>query len=582
MNKIRFWLSHPYLPAIAVLLAVSLTLPSLWNGLIFDDNFHRLVQLETIPRSEHSASPLNMFFFSDGNELRTQRWMNFGYLPWWTPKTFQVCFFRPLTSITHWIDYRLWPDIPALMHLQSLIWFGILVSLTALLYRRITGLAWVAGLAALFFAVDPAHGTPVGWIANRNVLVACVFGVLCLTLHDRWRREGWRSGILLGPVCFALALLSAEAGIAIGGYLLAYTLFLECGSPGKRIASLIPYGLVLFPWFFLYFLLGCGVEGMPFYIDPFKNPLTYLTSLFLHAPVYLLGQWALPPIFVHSFLPSFMHKAGWVFIVFLTLVLAPLVRKDRIARFWATGMLLSLFPICAVWPDDRNLLFVGLGAMGLLAQWFNWIYQVDWNLKSRLWRIATRIVLVLFILIHAVIHPVSLPRSARALALVYEQVKKASASLPSGQENETQTFILVNNPTHFLFVYSVISHRFTRGELTPIIALTSGDHPLSFTRKDLHTIEIQAGSRSLTDLDAFLISKEFTVQPGQIVRLSDISIEVLEVREGLPSAAVFRFSVPLEGSSLLWFRWQDGEYVPFPPPAIGETIAIERARFPMG
>ena len=62
MNKIRFWLSHPYLPAIAVLLAVSLTLPSLWNGLIFDDNFHRLVQLETIPRSEHSASPLNMFF----------------------------------------------------------------------------------------------------------------------------------------------------------------------------------------------------------------------------------------------------------------------------------------------------------------------------------------------------------------------------------------------------------------------------------------------------------------------------------------------------------------------------------------
>ena len=94
MNKIRFWLSHPYLPAIAVLLAVSLTLPSLWNGLIFDDNFHRLVQLETIPRSEHSASPLNMFFFSDGNELRTQRWMSFGYLPWWTPKTFQVCFFR--------------------------------------------------------------------------------------------------------------------------------------------------------------------------------------------------------------------------------------------------------------------------------------------------------------------------------------------------------------------------------------------------------------------------------------------------------------------------------------------------------
>jgi hypothetical protein len=245
-------------------------------------------------------------------------------------------------------------------------------------------------------------------------------------------------------------------------------------------------------------------------------------------------------------------------------------------------MLLSLLPICAVWPDDRNLLFVGLGAMGLLVQWFKWIYQIDWNLKSRLWRIATGILLVLFILIHAVIHPVSLPRSARAFALVYEQVKKASASLPSGQGNETQTFILVNNPTHFLFVYSVISHRFTRGELTPIIALTSGDHPLSFTRKDLHTIEIQAGSKSLTDLDAFLISKEFTMQPGQIVRLSDMSIEVLEVNDGLPSAATFRFSVPLNDSSLVWFRWEEGKYIPFNLPAVGETVTIEGARFPMG
>ena len=70
MNKLRIWLNHPWLPAIAVLLAVGLAFPSLWNGLVFDDNFHRLVQLETIPRFEHSSSPLNMFFFSDGDAGR--------------------------------------------------------------------------------------------------------------------------------------------------------------------------------------------------------------------------------------------------------------------------------------------------------------------------------------------------------------------------------------------------------------------------------------------------------------------------------------------------------------------------------
>ena len=41
MNKIRLWLSHPRLPVIVALLAVLLTLPSVWNGLNLDDYYHR-------------------------------------------------------------------------------------------------------------------------------------------------------------------------------------------------------------------------------------------------------------------------------------------------------------------------------------------------------------------------------------------------------------------------------------------------------------------------------------------------------------------------------------------------------------
>jgi len=69
---------------------------------------------------------------------------------------------------------------------------------------------------------------------------------------------------------------------------------------------------------------------------------------------------------------------------------------------------------------------------------------------------------------------------------------------------------------------------------------------------------------------------------GQKVELKDMTIDVLEVEEGLPSAVKFRFSVPLEDASLVWFHWQDNGYVPFTPPAIGETINFEGARFTMG
>ena len=193
-----------------------------------------------------------------------------------------------------------------------------------------------------------------------------------------------RSGvpvILLGPLCFALALLSAEAGIAIGAYLLSYTLFLEQGSIRKRLIHLIPYALVFLPWAVTYVLLDCGARNAPLYTDPLNEPLLYLKAIFLRAPVYLLGQWTLPIEFNLINWPSIIHRAGLIFSALLILILIPLIRKDRTAQFWTLGMFLSLLPICAVIPvpADRNLLFVGLGAMGLLAQWIYWMIHTGWN-----------------------------------------------------------------------------------------------------------------------------------------------------------------------------------------------------------
>ena len=78
------------------------------------------------------------------------------------------------------VDYALWPDSGVGMHLQSLAWLACLVGLTALVYRRPIAVPLVAGLAALLYALDDAHGMPVAFLANRNAVVAASFGVLSL------------------------------------------------------------------------------------------------------------------------------------------------------------------------------------------------------------------------------------------------------------------------------------------------------------------------------------------------------------------------------------------------------------------
>ena len=127
MNKIRLWLNHPWVPIAVALLAMALTIPSLWNGFNFEDSFHRLILLEDPLLGESPASPLNMFCFANGDVESNRQIKNSGAFAWWAPESFKVCFFRPLSTLTHWVDYLLWPNAPILMHFQNLVWFGILV-----------------------------------------------------------------------------------------------------------------------------------------------------------------------------------------------------------------------------------------------------------------------------------------------------------------------------------------------------------------------------------------------------------------------------------------------------------------------
>lgn len=53
---------------------------------------------------------------------------------------------------------------------------------------------------------------------------------------------------------------------------------------------------------------------------------------------------------------------GIVVILLFVVLLRPILRARPEARFFATGMLVAVIPICATVPHDRLLLYVGFGA----------------------------------------------------------------------------------------------------------------------------------------------------------------------------------------------------------------------------
>ncbi|UCG32349.1 MAG: hypothetical protein JSU68_11855, partial [Phycisphaerales bacterium] len=367
---LRAGLQHRHLPWHLAVIAMLLCAPSLRLGWLLDDDFHRAALTRPdIPAL--SRSPADLFAYIKRDEAANRAAKAVGMLPWWSPEDLRIAFFRPLTSLSHWLDYQLWPHTPSLMHLHSLVWFGGVVAAAAFFYRRMLGAAWVAGLAALLFAVDDAHSLPAVWLANRNALLGALFGLLTLMIHDRWRRDGWWPGAILAPLALLLGLLSKESTAAIGAYLLAYALFLDRGGWFGRLCSLLPAALMGVMWWWAYKHSDYGAVGSAWYIDPTADPVQFVQAVAARAPLLLAWQWLVPSDLQWDLSPRTAHNlwlAAMAFLAIMAVALIPLLKRDRRARFFALGMVLSVPPACAAYPDDRLLFFVGIGGMGLLAQ----------------------------------------------------------------------------------------------------------------------------------------------------------------------------------------------------------------------
>jgi hypothetical protein len=548
-------------------------LPSLNLGLQLDDFPQRLIWLG---QTEIPIHPLNAFASADGSEATNATFRDLGFTPWWSAPDLKFAFCRPLSAATHWLDFQLWPDQPLLMHLQSLAWLAAMVLAGGFAYRRILGRdeaspAWVGGLAALLFALDNSHALPAAWLANRNALIGATFGLLALVAHDRWRRDGWRMGALWAPVLLVLGLLSAEIALGAAAFLLAYALTIEEGPLARRIASLGPVLLGLGAWAVFYKLEGFGARGSGLYVDPGTEPVRYLGALRDHLPALWIGTWTPFPADVVSAFAG--HETIFVPIaVILALLLGllfwPLLKSDRVTRFFALGMFLSLIPSAATTPSNRLLLFSSFGALGLVAR------LAGQGTSSR-WATAGLVTLLIF---HLPLEILSAPFHATSPRQLGDPVLAAMSSFPSPPEVVEQDVYVLNPPDYLMNLSYVpaILHYQHRPLPHRVRGLAAGPVALTVDRPDARTLRLSASEGFLRGpLGRLFRSEARPLRAGDRVEMPGLSIHVLAVTaEGAPSRVEFFFDRVLEDPSLRFVVWRGDGYAPFSPPRVGKRVEL--------
>lgn len=558
----RGWLASPRAPLWLALAACLLVGPSLGAGLCTEDWVLRDNAL-----APHAGVNL---YATLSNAAEVQAARAAGVLPWLVSPELRLSFFRPVSSLWALFDYRVLGDAAWLMHLESILLFGALVLSAARLFRRLMPAAWVAGLAGLIYAVDDAHGHAVGWLANRNALLASVFAVAALSAHARLRREGWRPGAWLAPAFVALSLGSSELGLGVFGYLAAYALFLDRSS--GRALALLPVLAVALGWAVLYFALGHGAVGSGIYLDPLRAPLPFLTELPGRLGALLAGLLGYPSADAWVALGDRAHLGlalgGAALLSLLVLGLAGSLAAPEL-RFGLAGMLLSLVPLAATSPSDRTLFLPGLGA----ALCFGTLLSRAVEQAS----LGLRLLAVPFGALHLVVAPVLLPWRSLTMSRYHDHVvmgvSSAYASVISGDE----LVVALSAPDYYYCsLLRSLRRHVERGPAPPVVCLAAGPGRVEVERVDDNALALRVPGGYLEHpFNRLFRSRSQRFRTGESVYTGPLEALVSEVSErGEPLAVTFRFNWPLGSEKLRFVSWDGARFVPLAPPRAGEKRVL--------
>ncbi len=573
-----------------LLLALLLVSPSLFTGLQLDDYYHwGLVTGNPLAQpGEDAAGVFKLFTFLDGNAERTQQLVDKGMLPWWTLPDVKYMFWRPVSEITHGIDYRLWPDKPVLMHLHSLVYFLLLLLVTHKLLQR-----WLKGRALVWafwiFCLSYTHGFAAGWLANRNAVLASIFVALTLYFHDRWRRESKPGFHWLALLCFALGLLSGEMGVSGGLFLLAYALCYDSSvrKPAagegfvvryfRQLLTIAPYGVLGIVWLVARSMMGYGAEGSGHYVDPTQFGQFLLTASERYL-ILLNGLfWSLPPEFESLMGNTLPVIVGVVGFGLLGVAVAPLLKANPLARFFSVSVLLMLVPVCATTPHSRLLIAASLPFAALAGLYFG--ARTDHKkqfagLPGKLAPVASGLLVISLL----VLSPLLLVFESVQMKLAMDGIlNKGAKNLVIKPEQENRIHVILNPPVSSVAGY-IQGVRTYHGLNTAkaVIPLVSALKDLQLTVKANGLLEIEGAEGLYQDSqESLLRARSHALVPGETLTVAGIKATVIHVNtDGVPTRVAFQ--LPADRDAFVFHVWNRGEPVQCRLSPPGSQVTLTR------
>lgn len=350
------------------------------GGLYADDYLHQALfqgnaalaekgLLQGLGAGDFVSNLSQQFNFFDPNSENYQALKDVGVLPWWTAKDALLHFFRPLATITHWLDYKLWPENSHMMHAVNLLWYVLGLLVVFYFYRSVKLPAATALFALLLVVLDNSMFQVVSWVAARSMLMLIVFGFFSVAAYSKGEHNRYWYGVSL--ISFILALLCAEGSVVIACFLGAYAFTIDSRKISHRVLALLPFALAVIVWRLLYQQAGFGALGVEFYTDPARDLPAFLQLAVYRLPGNFFELFSSVDIMSGQVRPDIRQfifaGAGAGILALLLWALWPQLKRDKLLQFFLLATLFALVPSITIALTPRVLVLPFISFAAVLA-----------------------------------------------------------------------------------------------------------------------------------------------------------------------------------------------------------------------
>lgn len=558
---------------VAWVLGLLLTLPTLGLGFAVDDYFHAAMLSDM--RHFGDKADWDLFNFL-GGKTDDMGPVQGTMLPWWGNPEARFRFFRPLSALTHVVDYAVAGKNAVAQHAHTLLWWIALLAAALRWFRAAAGIfgpwphaALQTALCALVFAVDDAHAWPVAWIANRNALVGSVFVALFCTDWLRYRSTGEGAAKLRALVMLTLAMAGGEVSFTALAFVLAYELVAALGPWSTRLRAALPvlasFGLylVLYKW------AGFGAHGSTLYIDPGDEPLRFLwAAVSERFPLLIAGTFTPVPAELGFILleapKALTWGVGWGLGGAVILMLWRTLREDRATLLLFVAGCFALIPMCGTFAANRLLVAPSLFFVPVIVRvglrWF------DAGRRALAWTWG------------AVHVPLAAGIGLAQMGLVAQMADVSERRmLAADYPADPQARVVILNAADFLTAtYLPMGRWFLRGDLPAacwLVSLVPGD--VELRRLGPKSIHLWAPSPGFgATMWEGLFRDRFDLPEGFVQTRGEMVATVTDVDRGLVRGVRLDFARDLDDPSMWVLAWDGTRLARRAAPKVGDCEVL--------